>query len=100
MIKLFWILLFINLTARAQMLKNDKLLHIGGSYIMSSAVSAIVYNKTENKNQALISGLAFSLLIGAGKEIYDKKHGDSNWNDMFANTLGATLGLVTIRITI
>ena len=100
MIKLFWILLFINLTARAQILKNDKLLHMGGSYGISSSVAAIVYEKTKNKNQALVSGLAVSLLVGAGKEIYDKRHGDSNWNDMLANTLGATLGIVTIRIAI
>jgi len=100
MIKLFWIVLLINLTARAQMLQSDKLLHMGGSYAMSSTVSAIVYNKTKNKNQAVISGLAVSLLIGASKEIYDIKHGDSSWGDMFANTVGATLGIVTIRIAI
>tara|TARA_R100001443_G_scaffold91487_1_gene98079 strand:- start:177 stop:479 length:303 start_codon:yes stop_codon:yes gene_type:complete len=100
MIKLFWIILFINLTARAQMLQNDKLLHMGGSYAISSTVSSIVYNKTENKNQALMSGLVVSLLVGAGKEIYDRKHGDSNWNDMLANTIGTTLGLITIRIAI
>ena len=100
MAKLFWIVLLLNLTARAQILQNDKLLHMGGSYVISSTVSAIVYDKTKNKNQAVISGLAVSLLIGAGKEIYDIKHGDSSWGDMFANTVGATLGIVTIRIAI
>ncbi len=100
MIKLFCIILFITLTVEAQILKNDKLLHMGGSYGISSTVSAIVYNKTKNKNQALVSGLAVSLLIGAGKEVYDKKHGDSNWNDMLSNTVGATLGIITIRIAI
>jgi len=100
MIKLFWIVLLLNLTARAQIIQNDKLLHMGGSYGISSSVAAIVYEKTKNKNQALVSGLAVSLLIGAGKEICDRKHGDSNWNDMFANTVGATLGIVTIRIAI
>tara|TARA_R100001129_G_scaffold180552_1_gene158732 strand:+ start:393 stop:695 length:303 start_codon:yes stop_codon:yes gene_type:complete len=100
MIKLFWIILFITLTTKAQVLQSDKLLHAGGSYAMSSVVAAIVYDKTKNKNQALISGLAVSLLIGAGKEIYDRKHGDSNWNDMLSNTVGSTLGIITIRIAI
>jgi uncharacterized protein YfiM (DUF2279 family) len=41
-----------------------------------------------------------SLLLGAGKEIYDIKNGDSNWNDMLANTIGATMGIATIKIAI
>lgn len=100
MIKLFWIILLINLTARAQMLQNDKLLHMGGSYAISSTVSAIVYDKTKNKKCALLSGLVVSMFIGAGKEIYDRKHGSPDWNDMLANTIGSTLGVVTIRIAI
>ena len=40
------------------------------------------------------------MIIGGGKEIYDRKHGDPDWNDMLANTVGATLGIVTIRIAI
>lgn len=100
MIKLFWIVLLLNITARAQILQNDKLLHMGGSYVISSAVSSLVYKKTKNKKCSLVSGLAVSLIIGASKEIYDRKHGNPDWNDMLANTVGATLGLVTIRIAI
>jgi len=100
MIKLFWIVLLINLTARAQMLQNDKLLHMGGSYAISSAVSSIVYDRTKNKKCSLLSGLAVSMVVGAGKEIYDRKNGNPDWNDMLANTVGATLGIVTIRIAI
>tara|TARA_R100001510_G_C7464558_1_gene83587 strand:- start:210 stop:512 length:303 start_codon:yes stop_codon:yes gene_type:complete len=100
MIKLFWIILLINLTARAQMLQNDKLLHMGGSYVISSTVAALVYDKTKNKKCSLLSGFAISMFIGAGKEIYDRKHGNPDWNDMLANTVGATLGIVTIRIAI
>ena len=100
MIKLFWIILLINLTARAQMLQNDKLLHMGGSYVISSAVSSVVYNKTKNKKCSLLSGFAVSMVVGAGKEIYDRKHGNPDWNDMLANTVGATLGIITIRIAI
>ena len=79
---------------------TDKQLHIGGSYLISSTIAAIVYNKTKNKKRALLSGLGVSLLIGAGKEIYDIKNGDSNWNDMLANTIGATMGIITIKIAI
>ena len=79
---------------------TDKQLHIGGSYLISSTIAAIVYNKTRNKKRALLSGLGVSLLLGAGKEIYDIKNGDSNWNDMLANTIGATMGVVTIKIAI
>tara|TARA_Y100001973_G_scaffold105327_1_gene178108 strand:+ start:1556 stop:1858 length:303 start_codon:yes stop_codon:yes gene_type:complete len=100
MIKLFWIILLINLTARAQMLQNDKLLHMGGSYVISSTIAALVYDKTKNKKCSLLSGFAVSMFIGAGKEIYDRKHGNPDWNDMLANTVGATLGIVTIRIAI
>ena len=100
MIKLFWIILFINLTARAQMLENDKLLHMGGSYAISSAVSSIIYDRTKNKKCALIYGAAVSLVIGVGKEVYDRKNGNPDWSDMLANTIGTTLGLVTIRIAI
>ena len=79
---------------------QDKQLHAAGSYVISSTVAAIVYNKTNNKRRALLSGLGVSLLVGAGKEIYDIKNGDSNWDDMLANTIGATLGVVTIKIAI
>ena len=79
---------------------TDKQLHVGGSYVISSTVASIVYNRTRNKKRALLSGLGVSLLVGAGKEIYDIKNGDSNWNDMLANTIGATMGIATIKISI
>ena len=100
MIKLFWIVLLMTATAKAQVIQNDKLLHMGGSYAISSAVSSIVYDRTKNKKCSLLSGLAVSMVVGAGKEIYDRKNGNPDWDDMIANTVGATLGLVTIRIAI
>ena len=100
MIKLFWIILFMTAIAKAQVIQNDKLLHMGGSYVISSTVSAIVYDKTKNKKCALLSGLAVSMFIGAGKEIYDRKHGNPDVKDMLANFVGASLGIITIRIAI
>jgi len=100
MIKLFWIVLFITAIAKAQVIQNDKLLHMSGSYVISSTVASLVYNKTKNKKCSLLSGFAVSMFIGAGKEIYDRKHGNPDWNDMLANTIGSTLGIVTIKIAL
>jgi len=80
--------------------ETDKKNHIGGSYLISSTISAIVYNKTKNEKLSLISGLGFSLLVGAGKEMYDIKNGDYNWGDMLANAIGAAMGVVIIKIAI
>ena len=100
MIKLFWIVLFMTAIAKAQVIQNDKLLHMSGSYVISSTVSSLVYNKTKNKKCSLLSGFAVSMVVGAGKEIYDRKNGNPDWNDMLANTVGSTLGLITIKIAI
>ena len=84
----------------AQLIQQDKLLHMSGSYAISSGVAAVVYNKTNNERKALISGFVTAVAIGLGKEIYDRKHSNPDARDMLANSLGATLGIITIRITI
>lgn len=84
----------------AQYIKQDKLLHLGGSYVISSAVSAVVYNKTRNKKRAIIYGLCASVIAGGIKEIYDIKNGQPEWSDLAADVAGATLGVITIRIAI
>jgi len=98
--KLLLLFLFLSISCKAQVIQNDKLLHMGGSYVISSGVTSLVYNKTNNKEKSIIVGLAVSLLVGGIKELCDKKQGDSDWNDMLANTLGASLGVATIRIAI
>ena len=84
----------------AQALQQDKLLHAGGCYFVSSTVSSLVYSKTKNRNKSLAIGFATSMLIGIGKEVYDIKHGDPDIKDVLANTVGSTLGIITIRITL
>ena len=79
---------------------EDKQLHAAACYVTSSAVFAIVYNKTKNKKRSLLSGLGVSLLVGVGKEVYDIRNGDSNWEDMLANAIGSTLGVITVKIAI
>ena len=81
-------------------IQQDKLLHMGGSYVISSSVAAIVYDKTKDEKKAMLSGLIVSLALGGAKEIYDRKHGYPDYKDMLANITGATFGVITIRITI
>tara|TARA_Y100000385_G_scaffold156033_1_gene161829 strand:- start:365 stop:670 length:306 start_codon:yes stop_codon:yes gene_type:complete len=93
------ILLFINTTCVSQsLIPQDKLLHAGGCYVISSTTSSIVYNITENRKKAFIYGVLSSVVIGGIKELYDIKHGDSNWGDMGANVVGGTLGSFSIVV--
>ena len=73
---------------------------MGGSYVISSGVSAVIYNKTNNEKKALVYGLTTAIAAGLAKEIYDRKHGNPDIKDMVANSVGATLGIITIRIAI
>ncbi len=100
MIKVFYLIL-LTTTALCAQIQNDDLIHLGGSFIISSTVSSIVYNKTKNKKKALLCGLAVSLVMGTGKELYDNRlHSKDTYTDLIANTVGATMGLITIKIAI
>ena len=77
---------------------QDKLLHAGGCYVISSTTASLVYNMTENRKKAFIYGVASAVIIGGIKEIHDINHGDSNWADMGANVIGGTLGALTVTI--
>jgi len=93
------ILLFINTTCVSQsLIPQDKLLHAGGCYVISSTTSSIVYNITENRKKAFIYGVLSSVVIGGIKELYDINHGDSSWGDMGANVVGGTLGSFSIVV--
>jgi len=77
---------------------QDKLLHAGGCYVISSTTASIVYNITEDRKKAFIYGVLSSVIIGGIKEIHDINHGDSNWADMGANVIGATLGALVVTV--
>ena len=77
---------------------QDKLLHMGGCYVISATTASIVYNITEDRKKAFIYGTLSSVIIGGIKEIYDINHGDSNWADMRANVVGGTLGAFTVTV--
>jgi len=120
MIKLLTLLAFITLDAYAQYvpernaknvsrvlsaasefaLAQDKQLHMGACFVISSFTSALVYRKTKDKTKATVYGFGVAMLAGIVKEVYDIKHGHSDINDILANTIGSSLGVVTIRITL
>ena len=77
---------------------QDKLLHMGGCYVISSTTASIVYNMTENRKKAFVYGVLSSVIIGGIKELHDINHGDSNWADMRANVVGGTLGAFTVTV--
>ena len=77
---------------------QDKLLHAGGCYVISSTTASLVYNMTENRKKAFIYGVASAVIIGGIKEIHDINHGDSNWADMGANVIGGTLGALVVTV--
>jgi len=100
MSKLLLIAFLISSSLYAQYIPQDKLLHLGGSYVISSAVSAVVYNRTKNKKRAIIYGLCASIVAGGIKEIYDIKNGQPEWSDLGADVAGSILGVITIRVAI
>jgi len=77
---------------------QDKLLHAGGCYVISTTTASIVYNITESRKKAFIYGTLSSVVIGGIKELHDIKHGDSNWADMGANVVGGVLGAFTVTV--
>jgi len=120
MMKLLTLLAFITLDAYAQYvpernaknvsrvlsaasefaLAQDKQLHMGACFVISSFTSALVYRKTKDETKSTVYGFGVAMLAGIVKEVYDIKHGHSDINDILANTIGSSLGVVTIRITL
>jgi len=100
MYKIFLILLLL-LPYRAeaqQLLPQDKLLHLGGSYVVGATTTSIAYYYTKDKKTATIIGLSVVLLSGLGKEIWDINHGNPEVNDLAADIVGGALGIITVKI--
>ncbi len=81
-------------------LAQDKQLHMGVCYVVSSLTSALVYKRTNDKRKATVYGIGIAMLAGITKEVYDIKHGNPSFSDILANGIGSSLGVVTIRITL
>ena len=84
----------------AQHIREDRIIHTTGVYLLSARTTALVYNKTKSKKKAVVYGFILPMMIGVAKEIRDIKYGDPDINDIIANSIGASLGIITIRITL
>ena len=79
-------------------LHQDKQLHVGYTYIISSATTSYVLKKTGNKRKAIFIGIGTGMAIGIGKEIYDARNGGAEKGDLIADLIGSTLGSIVVTI--
>ena len=97
--KYLFILFLISFNLNAQfLLEHDKQLHIGGTYIISSATSSYVLNKTDNRSKALLIGFGVGFTAGLAKEIWDINYGNPSVEDLVADAIGSALGSVVVTI--
>lgn len=76
------------------MIPRDKMLHIGASFCIELVLAAILPSWLPWTRAALNA-----ILIGGGKELYDKQHPDkhtADWADLAADAVGAIAGEVAV----
>ena len=89
-------ILLISTNLAAQDIKvTDVHLHIGATYIISSATTSYVLKKTNNKKKAMLIGIGVSMAVGIAKELRDSNVQNK---DLFANLIGSTLGSIVVTI--
>ncbi len=72
----------------------DKALHFGVSVALASGGYAASSPWLEARNSRALVGGAFSLTLGAGKELWDLSgHGDPSWRDFTWDVLGTAVGV-------
>jgi len=79
-------------------LHQDKQLHIGYTYIISSATTSYVLKRTKNKKKAILIGIGVGVTVGVVKELYDAKYSYAQPGDLLADVIGATVGSVVVTI--
>ena len=77
---------------------DDKQLHMGATYVISSVTTAYVFKKTQNKKKAMWIGFGVGMGVGIAKELYDIEHGNCEVGDLVADVIGSTLGCLVITI--
>jgi hypothetical protein len=87
-----------SLNAKDIRLREDKQLHLGATYVISSTTTALVYNKIKNKKKARWIGFGVGVTVGIAKEIYDIEHGNPETGDLIADIIGSALGSFVITI--
>ncbi|MEI9935661.1 MAG: hypothetical protein WDO69_00420 [Pseudomonadota bacterium] len=72
----------------------DKALHFGVSVGLAAGGYAAVSPWLESRAERALAGGAFSLTLGAGKELWDLTgHGDPSWRDFTWDVLGTAVGV-------
>ena len=77
---------------------TDMQLHIGATYIISSATTSYVLKKTKDKKKAILIGIGVGLAVGVAKEFHDSRTGHMQNKDLFGNLIGSTLGSIVVTI--
>tara|TARA_R100000329_G_scaffold140434_1_gene122698 strand:- start:458 stop:754 length:297 start_codon:yes stop_codon:yes gene_type:complete len=74
---------------------TDMQLHLGATYIISSATTAYALNKTNNKKKAMLIGFSTGMAVGITKELIDKR---AQNKDVVGNIVGSALGCFVVTI--
>ena len=74
---------------------TDMHLHLGATYIISSATTAYTFSKTKNKEKAMLIGFGVGMAVGITKELIDKYPQNK---DMLGNIVGSALGCFVVTI--
>lgn len=79
-------------------LRADKAKHFGVSTAISAAAAQAYLNDNQSDCRAMRSAFAFTMAIGAGKEIYDSevRRVGWSWRDLVADAAGALAGSALI----
>ncbi|HVU05103.1 MAG TPA: hypothetical protein VHE30_25310 [Polyangiaceae bacterium] len=73
---------------------SDKALHFGVSAGLGAGGYAASALFLEPRYARVLAGSAFSLTLGAGKELYDLSgHGDPSWKDFTWDVVGTAVGV-------
>jgi putative lipoprotein len=72
----------------------DKALHFGVSAGLAAGGYAALSPWLESRSERALGGAAFSLTLGAGKELWDLTgRGDPSWRDFTWDVLGTAVGV-------
>ena len=74
---------------------TDVHLHLGATYIISSATTAYAFDKINNKKKAMLIGFGVGMAVGVAKELTDR-HPQNK--DMLGNIVGSALGCFVVTI--
>ncbi|MEI9947618.1 MAG: hypothetical protein WDO74_01180 [Pseudomonadota bacterium] len=78
----------------------DKALHFGVSVGLATGGYAALSPWLESRGERALGGAAFSLTLGASKELWDLAgHGDPSWRDFTWDVIGTAVG-VALAVTV